>query len=215
MIGDYVFRMTHIDNIPHILQNGITHRNSPNANPNYTVIGDISLIGVRANKIIPVSNGMSGYRYVENICLGDFIPFYFWWRMPMLYIIQNGFNVVKRNPEEIVYLVCAVNELANQFLEIYFSDGHTVDSFSSVFDKTKLNDLPILLDDKAIKSKYWKGADIDTDLKRRKEAEFLVEGDISPELIKYYICYNEGAKQNLLGFGIDENKIKIVPQAYY
>lgn len=217
MIGDYVFRMTHIDNIPHILINGITHKNSPNANVNYVSIGDNSLIDTRANKIVPISNGIAGYGDVKKICLGDVIPFYFWVRMPMLYIIQNGFhNVIKRTPEEIIYLVCAVNELAKQFSEIYFSDGHAVDSFSSVFDKTRLNDLPILLDDTAIKSKYWTGDGIDTDLKRRKEAEFLIKEDnIAIEFIAYYICYNEIAKQKLLGFGVDENKIKIAPQSYY
>jgi hypothetical protein len=32
--------MTHIENVPHILQFGITHKNSPNANLDYVAIGD-------------------------------------------------------------------------------------------------------------------------------------------------------------------------------
>ncbi len=34
-----VYRMTHIENIPHILQFGITHKSSPNANKNCNYLG--------------------------------------------------------------------------------------------------------------------------------------------------------------------------------
>jgi hypothetical protein len=40
----YLYRMTHIENIPHILQYGITHSSSRNSNPNFKPIGDVSLI---------------------------------------------------------------------------------------------------------------------------------------------------------------------------
>ena len=36
----YLYRMVHIDNVPHILKNGITHRHSKNADTNYIQIGD-------------------------------------------------------------------------------------------------------------------------------------------------------------------------------
>jgi hypothetical protein len=35
----YLFRMTHIENIPHILRHGITHFSSHNANPDFVPIG--------------------------------------------------------------------------------------------------------------------------------------------------------------------------------
>ena len=44
---NYIYRMTHIDNIPHILQYGITHKSSPNSNPCYKTIGDIDIINKR------------------------------------------------------------------------------------------------------------------------------------------------------------------------
>jgi hypothetical protein len=58
--------MTHISNIPHILRHGFTHAESPNANPNYTAIGDVSLIRSREDFLL--DNG----RF-----LGEAIPFYF------------------------------------------------------------------------------------------------------------------------------------------
>ena len=32
MTKAYIFRMTHIENIPHIIENGITHKDSDNSN---------------------------------------------------------------------------------------------------------------------------------------------------------------------------------------
>ena len=45
-----IYRITHIENIPHILKYGITHKNSVNFNQNYKAIGDSSLIDIRNNK---------------------------------------------------------------------------------------------------------------------------------------------------------------------
>ncbi|MDR2868318.1 MAG: DUF4433 domain-containing protein, partial [Bacteroidales bacterium] len=65
----HIYRMTHIENISHILQYGITHRKSPNANPNYVTIGDTSLISTRETKQVPVSNGNRS-QSTGNITLG-------------------------------------------------------------------------------------------------------------------------------------------------
>ena len=47
-----LYRITHIDNIPHILEYGITHKNSNQRNHNCKEIGDISLISTRISKKI-------------------------------------------------------------------------------------------------------------------------------------------------------------------
>jgi len=80
--------MTHVDNIPHILEFGITHRNSENANQNYVSIGDRSLIDNRFSTVRNITNGLD--EVIETITIGDFIPFYFGIRTPMLYVIQKG-----------------------------------------------------------------------------------------------------------------------------
>ncbi len=50
----YLFRMTHIENISHIQNFGITHRNSKNSNPNFMPIGDGSFdIISRNSKLLP------------------------------------------------------------------------------------------------------------------------------------------------------------------
>jgi len=81
-----VYRMTHIDNIQHVLQHGITHRNSPNQNPDFVTIGDVRLIYTRNNKTVSVDNGNFLNLIAPTIILGDYIPFYFGVKMPMLYV---------------------------------------------------------------------------------------------------------------------------------
>src|SRR5690554_6203453 len=116
----YLYRMIHIENIQHVLQYGITHRNSPNANKNFVPIGDNSLISRRNTRV--VNNGK---------LLGNYIPFYFGTRSPMLYVIQRGYNGVNRTvPENIVYCVTSVAEIINSQIDFLFTDGHAIDSRS-------------------------------------------------------------------------------------
>ncbi len=135
--------------------------------------------------------------------------------MPMLYVIQNGFNgVQKRNATEIVYCVSSVQRISDLNLSFLFTDGHAIPKFSKVYDKSRLNDIESLIDFQAVNAEFWNSKD-DTDLKRRKEAEFLVLGDIPIDAILGYIVYDEIAKNQLVSFGISSEKITIRPQDYF
>lgn len=205
----YLYRMTHIENIPHILQYGIVHYSSPNRNQNFISIGDKSLIDFRSTKSVYVGN--------KTIVLGDFIPFYFGVRMPMLYVIQHGGNFVEkaRKAEEIVYVAVSLNEVVENNFLFYFSDGHATDSLTTFYDKRSISNLPSIIDWKAVTAQYWAGDGIETDLKRRKQAEFLVKEDIPASFIIGFACYNVTSKSKLVSFGIDDSKIKVFPNAYY
>ena len=207
--------MTHIENILHILEYGVTHKNSLNANSNYVTIGDTSLIGTRVTKQVNINNGNQFQSY-GKIILGDFIPFYFGVRMPMLYVMQYGGNFVERAtpPENIVYVVCKLSNIISTTSTYYFSNGHATDVFTLFYDKTKISELPTIINWNAIKMRYW-GGEENLEAKRLKQAEFLVAGDISANLLTGFVCYNEIAKQRLIDMGIDPDKIKIYPQAYF
>ncbi len=125
MMSDFskvrLFRIIHIENIPHILQFGITHSSSPHANPSFVPIGDSTLISTRNSFML--NNGR---------LLGDYVPFYFGPRTPMLYVIQKGFNMVApTHAENIVYCVSSVQKILELNLDFIFTDGHAVDSFST------------------------------------------------------------------------------------
>lgn len=210
----YCYRMVHIKNMVHILENGITHRNSKNANPTYLAIGDVEVINTRESKIVEVTNGST--EILETFTLGEYIPFYFGVRMPMLLVIQSGWNNVKSsvNPEEIVYLAVNLKTLVDLGKNYYFSDGHATDAFSVFYNKHKIEDITKILNWEAIKGKYW-GGDGNLNRKRKMQAEFLISGDLPFSVLHGYVCYNQSAKNILINLGIDKEKIKVKPECYY
>ena len=208
----YLYRITHIRNIPHILRYGITHARSIHANPQYHSIGDPCVIDKRKDYEVPVTNGRK--HILKKIILGEFIPFYFGVRMPMLYVIQHGLNCVSRpvSPSEIVYLGLSLKHILKNGREFYFSDGHALDKFTTFYNAEKVNELPSIIDWKAVNSKWW--AD-DVELKRKKQAEFLLKGDVPPAWISGFACFDATVKEKLLSFGIKDEKIKIFPGGYF
>lgn len=196
--------MTHIDNVPHILAHGVTHRNSPNANPNFTPIGDPTLISAR-----------DGFLLDNGRTLGEYIPFYFGPRMPMLYVIQKGFNgVTVTQATDIVYCVSSVQNVMNTNQDFIYTNGHAVDSFSTQFGPQDITEIENQVDFEAVKVRDWKSP-TDLDLKRRMQAEFLLLGDLPFPSVLGFMVRNETAKIQLMGFGVRENQIHINANAYF
>ena len=128
--------MTHIENIPHIIEHGITHRESENSNKNYKTIGDNSLISTRDKFTIP-----------NGDLLGDFIPFYLGLRTPMLYVIQNGYNGVKAlHPSKIVYCVSSIQRIIDTEIDFAYTDGHATDSFTKFYFPNDINEIDNQID---------------------------------------------------------------------
>ena len=200
----YLYRMTHIDNVDHILAYGITHKKSAQANPYYRTIGDNSLISRRDNFITD-----SGRE------LGDYIPFYFGPRTPMLYVIQKGYNGVRMTPaEEIVYCVTSLAKIIESNLDYIYADGHATDGFTKFFSMNDMELIDSQVDFEATNANYWKKEN-DLDFKRRKEAELLILGDLAIEFNLGFIVFNEKAKEALVQKGIDDKLVVIKPNNYF
>lgn len=194
--------MTHIENIPHIIKYGLTHHSSKNGNKNYRSIGDVSIISTRKNFKMP--NGES---------LSDYIPFYFGRRTPMLYVIQNGYNnTIKVRPNEIIYCATTIQKIIDANIDYVYTDGHACDGFTEFYspnDMTKINEQ---IDFEALVARYWTES---RDLKRKKEAEFLIKQDLEYENIVAFGTYDSTAKQKLVKLGIDSEKIIIANKHYF
>lgn len=199
----YVYRMTHIKNIPHILNEGFVHSASPKASKDYIPIGDSSLIETRGRKV------------VLGRPINDYIPFYFGYRSPMLYVIQNGFNgVTKRSPDEIVYCVLRLDNIIASGLHFVFTDGHANDSMTNAYESARIADLDKIVQFDDVTSRFWK-SEGDIDLKRRKDAEFLFIDEVPSSLISGFIVFNQAAKEQLEMMGISSEKVIIKPDYYY
>ena len=66
----------------------------------------------------------------------------------------------------------------------------------------------------AIKAQFWK-SDTDLDLKRRKEAEFLMEGDLPFSSILGFLAYDIAAQQQMMEYGFSPDKIHLYPNFYF
>jgi hypothetical protein len=176
----WLFRMVHQDNLAYILANGL---HAPN--PNFVPIGNSTLIQQRANYDVSV--------IPPNGYLGDYIPFYFGYRSPMLYNIKTGYNGIKQYPqEEIVYLCCDLNKLIQSGVEWCFTDGHAKNKTTQFF-----NDLADLdkIDWQTVYAKKWHNTVQDLDCMRRKQAEFLVKGNIFADNIGSMVVFNKKAQE--------------------
>ncbi len=156
----YLYRITHIDNLDFILKSGrITCPNHQNCDPNYIGIGDSTLISSRSSKQINIAPGG---------CFTDYVVFYFGRRSPMLYNIQKEFNnVIKRVPDEIIYLVTTFENVIVNDSKFVFTDGHGYHNLSQFFNQAKDLDK---VDWSATKLIRWNDTEDDPDRKRRKQA---------------------------------------------
>lgn len=200
-----LFRMTHVANVQHILTHGITHHSSPKRNPEYVSIGDSSLISSRSGFVLPTGRA-----------LGDYIPFYFGARMPMLYVIQKGYNgVAVVRAEDIVYCVTSVSKIIESGLNYAFTNGHAIDSFSQFFTEADVMRIQDIVDFNAVGVTDWK-VESDLDLKRRKQAEFLVLGDIPPQAVLGFAVFNHQVQDFIMGLQEINDKIVVVrPNNYF
>lgn len=85
---------------------------------------------------------------------------------------------------------------------------------SDFFEQKDLHNIEKIIDKKAIDATYWR-KEGDLDLKRRKEAEFLVEKDIPITAIIGWVVFSEEAKESLISIGITANTIYVKPTCYF
>ncbi len=182
----WLFRITHIDNLDHVLKHGLVTESSPNANPNFKKIGDSTLIDFRKDLSAPDPPGG---------CFRDYIPFYFGPRSPMLYQIATGWeDIEKISQAEIIYLITTVEAIVDHGLDFFFSDGH-----ARIETSLKFTDLAHLnaIDWDAVYSTVWKSDRNNLQRKEKKQAEFLVKNHLPLSCIEKIGVYNQAINKKI------------------
>ncbi len=122
-----IFRITHRDNVPWILANGLHCQNAEASNPSFVSIGNPELIERRTHRVVDIPPGGT---------LADYVPFYFTLYTPMLYNIKTGYAGIRpRRNEEIVVLVSSLKALKENGVRYIFTDRHAYLKTACFYDQ--------------------------------------------------------------------------------
>lgn len=202
-----IFRITHIANLPFILRNGLHSPESSVQDPNFRPIGFPSLIEYRKDRIVPIEPGGS---------LSSYVPFYFWYRSPMLFVIHKGNDpeVIQAPQEDIIYLVTSFEKLNALGCQLVFTDRHAKLDYTKFYQHVE--DL-VNLNWELIKTEQW-GRQYGAERKEMKQAECLVHEFVPIEAILGIAVLNEKAQKQVYQYlsesGLDI-PVKIKPNFYF
>jgi hypothetical protein len=207
-----IFRMVHYQNIPCLLDIGLHCANSETKCDNYINIGHQTLIN-RRNET-PINIHPLGV-------LSDYVPFYFAYKMPMLYLIhQNKVADYSGGQAEVIYLVSTAEKVSQQKLQFVFSNCHAVLSYTHFSNQLiDLQHLDWRIIDETDYNKWsimnGNGSQVN---KEKKQAEFLVYQHFSVDCIVGLAVQNQ-AKKDFLDQELKKRNLNIpthiVSQMYY
>lgn len=182
----FIFRITHIANVPWILDHGLHCRSSETRDPNYREIGNPDLIDKRARRIVPIPPGGM---------LSDYVPFYFTPLSPMLLNIKTGYNGMRQTPmPEIAMFVASVRNLAELNVPFVLTDRH---AYLQAAEYS--NDLRGLerIDWKILQTRDFKRADTDPGKIERYQAEALVHQYVPLDALAGLVCHGADQRTEL------------------
>ncbi len=175
-----IFRITHRDNLPWVLDHGLYARNGGVSDPTFRNIGNLDLIDKRSRRTVPVPPGGT---------LSDYVPFYFTPFSIMMYNIKTGYGGVKRVPnDEIIIFVSSLHHVAAQGIPFVFTNQHAYPQMAEYFtDLAQLDriDWPLL------QSRDFKHDPDDPGKKERYQAEALIWGHLPLDALLGVCCCTE------------------------
>ena len=161
-----IMHFTHVRNLPGILTAGCIQADN-------LVIRGSQLLVEAADLGIKESRRRIPIALVPYGCVGDYVPFYFASRSPMLYkIAKGGLPNYTEGQDPLIYLVSTVENVAEAGLRYLFSDGNCAAAVSQVFND--LGRLGTVIDWQVMRGRMWNNTAEDPDRMRRRMAEFLV-----------------------------------------
>jgi len=141
-------------------------------------IGHTHIKARRLNRVVPV--GPRG-------TVGDYVPFYFAPKSPMLFAISRG-NVAgyTAGQQPVIYLCSSTEAVHAAGLGWVFTEGHADMEYTDFFDDFKDLDK---IDWNLMRAKYWNAIPENPDRSRRRQAEFLVRDFLPWQLVHQIAVY--------------------------
>jgi hypothetical protein len=202
-----IFRITHIANVPWILDHGLHCRKTAELDPNYVEIGHPELIQKRTHRQVPIPPGG---------VLSDFIPFYFTPHSPMLLNIKTGYQgLTQRKMSEIAILVSSLPALVRKGIAFIFTDRHAYLQLASFFsDLAQLDCIPW----ESLRNRDFKHDPSDPGKFERYQAEALVHQYLPLTGLSGIICHGN-AQQTALQAEVAKRgqslQVVVKPDCYF
>ncbi|SEA17309.1 type II toxin-antitoxin system toxin DNA ADP-ribosyl transferase DarT [Rubrimonas cliftonensis] len=182
-----LFRITHCDNLPWLLANGLPCASSPLRAPSFVAIGNADLIEDRARHAV---------REPPHGTLADYVPFYFTPRSPMLLNIKTGWKGITKRPNaDIVVMVTSIARLAAHGVTTLFTDRHAfIRTARWTADHAEL---AAMLDWRILRDSDFQNTDAYPDKMDRYMAEALAHGHVPTEALLGLACASDAAKKKV------------------
>ena len=179
-----LFQFTHVDNLPAILEAGALLSD--------TVVEEHGLLATEAgDPAIKYRRRGQPVTCFPGGCVGDYVPFYFAARSPMMYVLWRGsVPSFTGDHRDLVYFVGEVDRLVDAGVAFAISDRNAAKAYAAFSDDVSvLGDLaaPVpqstFIDWPLMKETMWKDTPDDPERMERRMAEFLVHGQVPLELL--------------------------------
>jgi hypothetical protein len=179
-----IFRITHRDNVPWILDHGLHCRNSAIRDPDFVPIGNVEVIESRRTHAVRCHLGGN---------LGDYVPFYFTSHSPMFYNIRTGYRDLQQFPNsEIVIIVSSLPKLKKCGISFVFTDRHALLATAQIL--ADLKDLD-KIDWDVLRRKDFKRDPEDPGKMERYEAEALAYNHVPIQALHAIVCFDDSVVQ--------------------
>ena len=182
----WLFRITHIANVPWVLAKGLYCCNSKCLDPNFQEIGNPEVIGKRTRRQVLTPPGG---------VLSDYIPFYFTPYSPMLLNIKTGYQGLKMTPmPDIAIIFTSLHKIRDEGVGYVFSDRMALVATAQFFsDLRELDnvDWPLL------KSRNFKRDPDDPGKVERYMAEALIHQYLPVKALLGIACHGPAQQKQL------------------
>lgn len=209
----WVLHFTHVDNLPAIIRAGCLRSDADvRRTGTATDVGDAKIKAERRSRVVPVPPGGA---------VGDYVPFYFAPRSPMMYRIACDCRgrVAGRylgGDRPLVYLWSRVKALVAAGVTCLVTDGNAAAAATMFrtdpYDAATLVDWPLLADD------VWRNTPEDPDRMRRRAAELLVHNSVPIRALLGCVVYSDAHEEAVRAAGrgaLLTQRIDVMPDWYY
>jgi hypothetical protein len=180
-----ISHFTHGSNLPAVLAAGELRSHTAAA----TVV-DVADVTIKARRMtIAVGCGPGGV-------VGDYVPFYFAPRSPMLFRLQKEHTEGRGDGQRaLIYFATTTERLLEAGLPCVFSDGNAAHHLSTF--SADLSEMGTRVDWELMAAVIWANTAEDGDRVRRRQAEFLVRGAVPLDLIEELVVIDDSVRSRV------------------